>query len=291
MNRKLLEGIKYSPVSRLATLPLRARAAVPPVAKSGLHALRWIFRSREISEHGYDYDPLGILSLAAAASLMTGVSPETARGFAAELLADGDFVDRYVRRVRSTRLKYTLDRRVPFGKSLFFYVLVRSARPRLIFEAGTLNGSGSLAMSRALLRNAKEGSPGRILTVDSRLDRGELLEGDEGGLVTRLCGDSVELLLAMNNPIDFFIHDTTNLAAHTIAQFSALEQHLAPGAVVLTSWFGQEFADFCERNSLAYIEVSPRPADTWYTGSRHGLACDLAARSRQAAQGRLGTQE
>lgn len=284
MNRSLLERIKYSPVSRLATLPHRVRAAVPLVARSGLHALRWIVGSREISDHGYDYEPVGILSLAAAASLITGVSPATARGFAAELPADRDFADRYMRRVRSTRLKYTLDRRVHFGKLLFYYVLVRSARPRLIFEAGTLNGSGSLAMSRALQRNAKEGSPGRILTVDYRLDRGELLEGDEGGLVTRLCGDSVELLLGMNDPIDLFIHDTTNLPAHTIAQFSALEHHLAPGAVVVTSWFGQEFADFCERNSLAYVEVSPKPADTWYTGSRHGLACDLAARSRQAAQ-------
>jgi hypothetical protein len=283
MNRSLLERIKYSPVSRLATLPHRIAESVPPVAERGLHALRWIFGSREVSDHGYDYEPGGILSMAAAVGLITGVSPAAARQYAGELPADRDYAERYMRRVRGTRLKYTLDRRVHFGKQLFYYVLVRCARPRLIVEAGTLNGSGSLAMSRALQLNAKEGSPGRILTVDYRRDRGDLLEGDEGGLVTRLSGDSVELLLGMNDPIDCFIHDTTNVASHAIAQFSALEHHLAPGAVVVTSWFGQEFADFCERNSLAYIEVSPKPADTWYAGSRHGLACDLAARLRRAA--------
>lgn len=284
MNRKLLERIKYSPVSRLVSMPHRVRAAVPSVARGGLHALRWILRSRELSDHGYDYEPIGILSLAAAASLMTGVPAATARAYAAELPADRDFADRYLERVRSTRLKYTLDARVPFGKLLFFYVLVRCARPRLIVEAGTLNGSGSLAMSQALRLNAEEGSPGRIVTIDFRQDRGELLDGDEGGLVTRLCGDSIQWLHETNEPIDFFIHDTTNLAAHTVAQFSALERRLAPGAVVLTSWFGQEFAQFCERNSLAYLEVSPKPAHTWYSGSRHGLACDLAARSRQLAR-------
>jgi hypothetical protein len=256
--------------------------SVPPVARRGLQALRWIFGSREVSDHGYDYEPSGILSMAAAVGLVTGVSPAAARQYAAELPADRDYVDRYMRRVHGTRLKYTLDRRVHYGKQLFYYVLVRCARPRLIFEAGTLNGSGSLAMSRALQLNAKEGSPGRILTVDYRQDRGDLLDGDEGGLVTRLSGDSVELLRGMNDQIDCFIHDTTSDAAHTTAQYNALEHHLAPGGVVVTSWFGPEFAEFCERNSLAYIEVSPTPANTWYTGSRHGLACNPTARPPRA---------
>lgn len=176
---------------RPASMPHRVRAAVPSVAGGDLHALRWILRSREISEPGQDCEPIGILSLAAA-SLMTGVPAATARGYAAEPPADRDFADRDLRRVRSTRVQYTLDRRVQLGKRLFFYVLVRCARPRLIVEAGALNGSGSLAMSRALLLDAKAGSPGRIVTIDCRQDRGELLDGDEGGLVTRPGGDSIQ---------------------------------------------------------------------------------------------------
>ena len=47
MSRRGLQALKYSPLSRLATLPLRLRVAfAPPLAQFG-RALRWLPRSRE----------------------------------------------------------------------------------------------------------------------------------------------------------------------------------------------------------------------------------------------------
>lgn len=110
------------------------------------------------------------------------------------------------------------------------------------------------------------------MTVDLASDRGDMLDGDEQGLVTRLTGDSVARLAAFERSIEFFIHDTLDEPRHMSAQLEALAPHLAPNAIVHTSWFTQEFVDFCERSGLTYLEVADRPLDHWYRGSRYGLA-------------------
>lgn len=272
MGRKLLEAIKYSPVSRIATLPLRMRASLPVLARSAVRTIAWVLGAREWVNFDFDYDPLGAISCAGAISAATGVDSRVVRRFAEELKSDHTFVERCRQRVTSTRLRYVTDRRVHFGHPMYFYMAVRASRPGLVFEAGTDKGLGSLAICRALERNCADGAGGRLTTIDLASDRGDYLEGNEGGLATRLTGDSVATLGGMKEKIDFFIHETTNDPDHTRAQLAALEPHLAPGALVLTCWFSQEFVEFCERNRLAYLEVVERPKDHWYAGRRMGLA-------------------
>lgn len=271
MNRRLLERLKYSPISRVATLPLRAQSALPPLVENAARVLGWLVRSREWTNLSYDYESIGVTSMAAAIGAITGVDPRLIRGFAAELRADAAFAERYRQRVASTRLRYITEPQLHFGKCLFFYMLVRAAKPQLVFEAGTEKGLSALAICHALASNAT-GAPGRLITVDIATDRGDFLEGDEGGLAIRLTGNSIAELAAMDAEIDLFIHDTASDPDHCRLQFAALEAHLAPGALVYTSWFTEEFVEFCERNGLAYLEVVERPLNHWYSGRRFGIA-------------------
>jgi hypothetical protein len=271
MGDLLREKIKYSPLAPIATLPFRARLAMPVALRTCWRAMVWTLRSREFSEVTYDVEPEGLVSIAAAVATITGVAHAEALAYGAELLGDDSFRSRYAQRVQATRLRYTCDTSVRYGKHIIHYVIARCIRPRLVFEAGTLNGLGSLAICKALQRNAAAGHPGRLVTVDLRADRGEFLDGDEGGLVTRLFADSVEAVRSASEPINFFIHDTTSDAEHSRLQFAALERRLADYAVVNTSWFTQPFIDFCERNNLAFVEIADRPAAHWYSGSRYGL--------------------
>jgi predicted O-methyltransferase YrrM len=272
MGRKLLEAIKYSPVSRIATLPLRMRSSMPMLARNAVRTIAWVFGAREWVNFDFDYDPLGVISCAGAISAATGVDPRVVRRFADELKSDHAFAERCRQRVTSTRLRYVTDRRVHYGHPMYFYMAVRATKPGVVFEAGTDKGLGALAVCRALERNRAEGTPGRLTTIDLASDRGDYLDGNEGGLATRLTGDSVVTLAAMKEKIDFFIHETVNDSDHTRAQLAALEPRLAPRGLVLTCWFSQEFVDFCERNDLAYLEVVERPKDHWYAGRRMGLA-------------------
>lgn len=271
MHPFIKELLKYSVISRIVTIPLRARALVPSVRRLGF-GLAWLIRGREWSDNSYDLEPDGVRSLAAAIGLAAGVPPHSVRVHAKELLTDDAFASRYRHRVTETRLRYTCEPRLYFGKCLMYYMLVRAIRPRLVVEAGTLNGLGSLAICRALTRNSAEGAPGRLVTIDIAKDRGEFLDGSEGGLVTRLTGDSASALEEIDSEIDCFIHDTINEAGHMRAEFSALEPKLASNAVVFTVWFVEEFVRFCERTGLVYFEVVDRPRNHWHPGGRCGIA-------------------
>lgn len=273
MNRRLVERIKYSPLGRIATLPIRADRAFGPWLKQGVLALRWVAGSREWDNFSYDFDSIGVSSVAAAMSWLTGRPATQVRGHADELVADDTFRSRYRQRVSDTRLRYICDPEPKLGKCLFNYMLVRASRAHFVFEAGTERGLSALAMVLALRRNAAEsGRPVHLVTVDIAVDRGEFLEGDEGGMVTRITGDSIEAIHRTRDPIDCFIHDTTNDPDHTRAQLAAVRARLAPGAVMHTSWFTREFVEFCEQSGFDYLEAPEQTRDHWYAGRRAGLA-------------------
>jgi hypothetical protein len=271
MTPSLAERIKYSPLARLATLPMRLRIGLSPLAAQGWQVLRWLVRSREWVNFSYDYQPEGLQAVVCAIAVLTGRSPAELRGFADELRQDAVFAERYRQRVRHSRLRWTCDPEPGLGRCLVNYLLVRASGARSIFEAGTDRGLSTWAMVRAVQRNGDSGRA-RIVTVDLRDDRGELLDGDEDGLVQRLTGDSVALLRSMDTPIELFLHDTVNEPVHSQAQFEALSGRLAPRALVHSCWFSDAFAVFCEQRGLRALEYVERPLAHWYPGRRCGLA-------------------
>ncbi|RZI83668.1 MAG: class I SAM-dependent methyltransferase [Rubrivivax sp.] len=273
MSKSLLEQVKYSPLSRIATLPIRIRGGFSPLWSQAGRTLKWLVSSREWVNYSYDYDPVGLLAVAAAIGDICGVPAETVRGYAKELSTDAVFAERYRQRVSSTRLRYISDPKLHMGKCLFNYMLVRASGARVVFEAGTERGLSALAICRALRLNAAGGGAApKLITVDIATDRGEFLQGDEDGLVTRLTGDSVAAIRDVGLMIDCFIHDTVNDSQHTQLQLATVASKLAPRAVIHTSWFNQDFVAFCERAGMRYLEVAERPQDHWYAGRRCGLA-------------------
>ena len=269
--RGLVEAIKYSPLGRVASMPLRARLALVPPAQAWLRGLVWTLASREYTTPDYDHDELGILSGAAAIAQLTGVPAGQVRGYAQELLEDGAFRARYDDRLRQTRLRHIRDPKLRVGRCLMTYMLVRTLGARVVFEAGTDNGMGSLAALHALKRNHPAGG-GLLITIDIRSDRGDFLVGDEDGWVRRLTGDSVQALRQAGERIDVLLHDTVNDPAHTRAQLQAALPHLAPLAAIQSAWFSHELASFSEANGFGCLEYAERPRGHWYGGGRCGLA-------------------
>ena len=271
---KIREKIKYSRLSRVATLPIRI-GSVTYSARQLARAIVYLVRGREWTNLSYDLAPDNVSGFSAAIGLAAGVSPALVRGYASELRADEEFAQRYHQRVTGTRLRYVLEPRLRLSKCLIYYMLVRANQPQFVVEAGTAYGLGSLAICRALARNAAEGAPGKLVTIDIASDRGDFLDGDEGGLVTQLTGDSVATIATLDSNIDLFIHDT--YPGHMREQFAALEPKLTKDAVVVTVWFVEEFILFCERLGWPYLEIAERPLDHWYPGGRYGIASDRMA--------------
>ena len=278
MTSRLVERIKYSPLSRLAALPMRLRVGLLPLARQAGRLLRWMLRSREWANFSYDYSPLGLRAIVCVLAELTGRSPADLHGFAQELKSDTVFAERYRQRVAETRLRWTSNPQLRYGRCLVNYMLVRASGARVIFEAGTERGLSTWAMCRALQRNRRDdigggnSGPQRIYTVDLQADRGGFLDGDEGGLVQRLVGDSVATLRGITEPIDLFLHDTLNEPAHTRAQLAALAPRLVPGSLLHSCWFSAELADFCEQQGMRALEYAEQVHDHWYPGARAALA-------------------
>ncbi|MEN9419937.1 MAG: hypothetical protein RI988_3558 [Pseudomonadota bacterium] len=269
--RGLVEAIKYSPLGRVASMPLRAQVALVPTGQAWLRGLHWVLTSREYTTPAFDHDELGVLACAAALSQLTGVPAAQVREYAQELLTDDAFRARHDERLRQTRLRHIRDPRLRLGRCLMTYMLVRTIGARVVFEAGTDNGMGSLAVLRALRRNHPAGG-GLLVTIDIRADRGDFLVDDESGWVRRLTGDSVQALRQAGEPIDVLLHDTVNDPDHTRAQLQAALPHLSPRAAIQAAWFSREFASFCEANGFGYLEYGERPHRHWYGGGRCALA-------------------
>lgn len=70
------------------------------------------------------------------------------------------------------------------------YLIARLAKPRLIVETGIRSGLGSMLILRALQRNAAEGAPGELVSVDVAPNAGWLAQGSASGPWRRLTGPS-----------------------------------------------------------------------------------------------------
>jgi predicted O-methyltransferase YrrM len=261
------QRIKYSPLGRLAILPMRARTALAPWLTQGGLSLSWLVRSREWANFSYDFEPEGLQAVLHAIHTLTNHPLSELGAYAEQLKNDSVFAARYHQRLASTRLRWTSDRQLHLGRCLVNYLLVRVLRPTLIFEAGTERGLSTWAMCRALEHNGQTAMTARIITVDIGSDRGEFLEGTENGRVQRLVGDSLAALREVTEPIQLFLHDTTNDQQHTREQLQTLAPKLAIGGVVHSCWFSLAFA-----HGLRGLEYVERPQRHWYPGRRCGLA-------------------
>ncbi len=275
MRQEFKDRLKFSPLSRFLTLPRRLGDAVPYLLKRLARGVSWAISAREYVNYSYDYEDRGIESLAALIGSVARVAPHLVRAYADEFRQDAVFRQRHMDRMANHPVRHISQPQLHFGKTLLYYCLIRACRPKVVFEAGTERGFGALAICRALAKNAQDGFPGHLTTIDIDARRGEFLEGDEGGLVTRMSGDSVAALENFDAAIDCFIHDTMNTVPHCRAQYAALEPHLAHRAVIFSVYFEPEFRAFCERNGFPHCEYIELPKDHWSPGRNCGIALGM----------------
>jgi Methyltransferase domain len=274
--RAILEAIKFSPLGRVATLPLRMQSALPPWWRLSQRTWAWLLGSKEWTNFSAHYSEEGRLAMVVAIAHLTQRPLHEVQGFVLELVQDEVFHERVRSCKASTTLKHISNPGVPLGKCLFNHVLVRASGARHVFEAGTEQGLSTWAMCRALTRNAQDRqeplSRYRLTTIDLHDDRGLYLQGHENGLIERLTGDSVEALRQVDTPLDLVLHDTINDDRHTQAQLEAAVPRLSAGGMLHTSWFNPVFVDACHRHGLSCLPVAERLENHWFEGRLAGIA-------------------
>lgn len=274
----VIKRLLANPLGRWVVVPYRAKTALVSCLAPCFRILPWLVRSRELTNYTYEYSPLAQTAAVHLAALVTGMPRELMLGYAAELRNDEQLRRHVAEMTAGSAYRHFADPQFKPGRRLFYYLLVRAVKPKVVVEAGLDKGLGACIIGAALLKNAAEGSPGQYYGLTLLTAQDAFLYGApydfHGQLVM---GDSVDFLGKTGPNIDIFIHDTTNNPAHEQAQFTALRPRLATDAIVLSTWFTEKFAEFAQQSGLTVLTFQESPVRHWYPGGKIAFAF----RSRQ----------
>jgi predicted O-methyltransferase YrrM len=271
----LRRAIARTPLAPVAAFPLRLVKVARHDARVLSASARWLFTSREHHNYTYELTRLSREHLAWFVSVVCDVPVAAVRSYFAELAGD-DALREHIERTTATAARRGLaDRRVRYARRIGWYAMVRARKPAHVVETGVDKGLGTCVLAAALLRNAAEGAPGRVTSLDVNPEAGYLAKARPwSDVVDLVIGDSIAAIGALDRPVDMFLHDSDHSVAHERREFAAVQPKLAPGALLLTDNVTvtnvlAKHAEATGRRFLAYRET---PSRHWYGGDGIGVA-------------------
>lgn len=248
----------FTKIKVLRSYGVRAR-------KCPLTVLRYLVMDPELDNFTYDLDNED--ELGTFVSEAVDVSVERALCLIYELQHDRELSDEIRRRAR---WRFDAKRFMPFGgKRLAWYAMARCLKPSLVVEAGMKDGLGSLAILRALERNANEGAPGRLVSFDLSPDRGWLVgprlrggwepvyESTYTALGQALAGRRVAMA----------IHDSEATYECERFEFELVLARAAPTTALFSNGqWSTALRDLCDEHGGRYLEFRERPRHPFYPG-------------------------
>lgn len=161
----------------------------------------------------------------------------------------------------------------PYGRRIGWYVTTRIAKPALVVETGTHDGLGSSVILRALERNAREGSPGRLISIDIDRAAGWLVPGFLRANYEQSFNDSLAALRTIAEPIDLAVLDSNHSYDHEREELETIVQHARLSTIAISDNPGSRaFADFCRSRGFRDYEFRERPVRHMYPGASLALA-------------------
>ncbi len=181
------------------------------------------------------------------------------------------------------RLRWRLDykRRPPLGRRATWYVLTRALKPELVVETGVQDGLGSLAVLRALARNAEEGSPGRLISVDTLPTVGWLVPASEHHAWHLMIGSSDEVLARTLEveTVGLFLQDSGGDLELARRELELVLPHAVDGTVFVSQNQRPALAALCREHDIPYSEFLHQPRDHIFSGSVTGLGVIVIQRA------------
>jgi predicted O-methyltransferase YrrM len=271
----LRRAIARTPLAPVAAFPKRLmRVARHDGRVIGVSA-RWLFTSREHHNYTYDLTRLSREHLAWFVSVTCDVPVKQVKAYFAEIESDNALRGHIERSTAASARRGLADRHVRYARRIGWYAIVRATRPTHVVETGVDKGLGTCVLASALLRNAAEGHPGRLTSLDINPEAGYLAKAQPwSDVVDLVIGDSIASIGALDRPVDLFLHDSDHSVAHERREFDAIEAKLAPKAVLLTDnvTVTNVLAERAARTGRRFLAYRETPARHWFPGDGIGIA-------------------
>lgn len=270
----LRRALARSPLAPVAAFPQRAARVLRHDARVVGTTTRWLFTSREHTNYTYDLTGLNRLHLAWFVAQVCQQPVAAVRGWFDELDGDAALRGHIEAATAASARRGLADRQVRYGRRLGWYAMVRARRPAHVVETGTDKGLGTCVFAAALRRNAAEGHPGRVTSIDVHPEAGYLVRDRWAEVADLVTGDSVAQIGALSTPVDMFLHDSNHAAAHERAELQAVEPQLAAGALLLSdnATHTSVLPKHAEATGRRFLAFTERPARHWYPGDGIGAA-------------------
>ncbi|MCW3843978.1 class I SAM-dependent methyltransferase [Micromonospora yasonensis] len=271
----LRRAIARTPLAPVAAFPKRLARVARHDAKVLRTSARWLFTSREHHNYTYDLTKLSRQHLAWLVSVSCDVPVHQVRDWFAELEGDDKLRGHIEAATAASARRGLADRHVRYARRVGWYAIVRARKPAHVVETGVDKGLGSCVLAAALLRNAAEGHPGRLTSLDINPEAGYLARAIPWADVADLViGDSIASIGALERPVDLFLHDSDHSRVHEKREFEEIEAKLAPGAMLLTDnvTATNVLAEHAERTGRRFLAYRETPLRHWYPGDGIGVA-------------------
>ncbi|GIJ19902.1 O-methyltransferase [Micromonospora lutea] len=272
---KLRRAIARTRLAPVAAFPKRLVAVARHDAKVLRTSARWLVASREHHNYTYELTKLSRSHLAWFVSVVCELPVKQVRGYLTEIESDEALREHISSAIAGAARRGLADKQVRYARRIGWYAIVRARRPKHIVETGVDKGLGSCVLAAALLRNAAEGHPGRVSSIDINPEAGYLARtAPWSEVIDLVIGDSVESITALDRPVDLFLHDSDHSRAYERREFAAVEPKLAPGAMLLTDnvTHTNVLAEHAERTGRRFLAYRETPANHWYPGDGIGVA-------------------
>jgi predicted O-methyltransferase YrrM len=271
----LRRAIARTPLAPVAAFPKRLARVARHDAKVVSTSARWLFTSREHHNYTYDLTRLSREHLAWFVAAVCDTPVKQVRAYLEEIEGDGALRGHIETATAASARRGLADRRVRYARRIGWYAIVRARKPGHVVETGVDKGLGTCVLAAALLRNADEGAPGRVTSLDINPEAGYLAKAAPYDRVVDLViGDSIASLGALDRPVDLFLHDSDHSAGHERREFEAVEPRLAPGALLLTdnATVTDVLPTYAERTGRRFLAYRETPKQHWFPGDGIGAA-------------------
>ncbi|MGS2616540.1 class I SAM-dependent methyltransferase [Micromonospora sp. LZ34] len=272
---KLRRAIARTPLAPVAAFPKRLARVARHDAKVLRTSARWLVTSREHHNYTYDLTKLSRHHLTWFVSVVCDIPVKQVRAYLDEIESDDPLRQHIQQATAGAARRGLADKQVRYARRIGWYAIVRATRPAHVVETGVDKGLGSCVLAAALLRNAAEGHPGRVTSLDINPEAGYLARtAPWSDVVDLVIGDSIASIAALDRPVNLFLHDSDHSRAHEKREFEAVESKLAPGAILLTDnvTATNVLAEHAERTGRRFLAYRETPANHWYPGDGIGVA-------------------
>jgi hypothetical protein len=235
---------------------------------------RFVLFAPDVGDFSYEIGNDGELVAVLARAL--ALEPAMIAGYLAEIRTDAALTRELAAR---TRWRPDMSRRVGLGHRVAWYVVARALKPRLVVETGIKHGIGAVVLLAALERNAREGSPGHLISFDPDPFSGWIVPDRlrrEWEPVYAFTSDELEARLEAQE-VDLFVCDTPPDYELESFEMRTAIRHAASG-IVLIAGNGERTTALPEVTAEMHGEYhffAEQPLHDVYPGAGLGLGLNL----------------